>query len=137
MEVILWNALGTVITGLVAYFLKKGTDYVDTKTTILKSQADMQKIENIINHVVADVNQTFVGALKAKSSDGKLTEEERSEAFEKSYDKAKEILSGEGVEVAEELLNTVIESTVRKLSDQEVKPAIINSVKWDGSALNK
>jgi hypothetical protein len=116
-------ALGSVITALVGWLAKRGVDYLDKKTSVLdeasqlaRKEALKERIVEVVTIAVRSTMQTFVDELKAKSADGKLTPEERKEAFSKTYATALGILKSEGVEVGKELLGTTIEAVVGSLN---------------------
>jgi len=116
-------ALGSVITALVGWLAKRGVDYLDKKTSVLdeasqlaRKEALKERIVEVVTIAVRSTMQTFVDDIKAKSADGKLTPEERKEAFSKTYATALGILKSEGVEVGKELLGTTIEAVVGSLN---------------------
>ena len=113
------TALGSVITALVGWLAKRGVDYLDRKTSILdeahqlaRKEALKERIVEVVTIAVRSTMQTFVDDVKAKSVDGKLTPEERREAFRKTFDTALGILKSEGIEVGREVLTATIEAVV-------------------------
>jgi len=117
------TALGSVVVALIGWLAKRGVDYLDMKTSVLDDASQLAKKEALKNRIVEVVTiatkatmQTFVDELKAKSADGKLTPEERKEAFSKTYATALGILRTEGIEVGKELLGTTIEAVVGSLN---------------------
>jgi len=113
------TALGSVIAAFVGWLAKRGVDYLDKKTSVLddanqlvKKEALKERIVEVVTIAVKSTMQTFVDDIKAKSADGKLTKEERSEAFRRSYDTAWGILKSEGIEVGKEILTATIEAVV-------------------------
>ena len=113
------TALGSVITALVGWLAKRGVDYLDKKTSVLdeasqlaRKEALKERIVEVVTIAVRFTMQTFVDEAKAKSADGKLTAEERKEAFQKTFKTALDILKTEGIEVGKELLTAVIEAVV-------------------------
>ena len=117
--VALIGALGTAITALVGWLMKKGLNYLDSKTRFLDQASQLRKKEAIKGRIVEVTElavrstlQTYVDELKAKNADGKLTKDEAKEAFKKSYEAALSVLKAEGIEVGKELLSATIEAIV-------------------------
>ena len=117
------TALGSVIAAFVGWLAKRGVDYLDKKTSVLddanqlvKKDALKERIVEVVTIAVKSTMQTFVDDIKAKSADGKLTKEERNEAYRRSYDTAIDILKSEGLEVGKEVLGTTIEAVVGSMN---------------------
>jgi len=117
--VALIGALGTAITALVGWLMKKGLNYLDAKTKFLDEAGQLKKKEAIKGRIVEvtelavrSTMQTYVDELKERNADGKLTKDEAKEAFKKSYEAALGVLKSEGIDVGRELLSATIEAIV-------------------------
>ncbi len=116
------TALGSIITALIGWLARKGMNYIDHKTRILdeasqvqKKEAIKQKIIDVVTLTARSTMQTYVDELKEKNADGKLTKEEASEAFRRTFDKAISILKEDGIEVTKDILTVIVEAVVGKL----------------------
>lgn len=113
------TALGSVVTALFGWLAKRGVNYLDKKTSVLDEASQLARKEALKNRIVEvatiaarSTMQTFVDDVKAGSADGKLTPDERKEAFRKTYTTALDILKSEGIEVGKEILTATIEAVV-------------------------
>ena len=59
-----------------------------------------------IEEIVVATNQTFVDELR-KGNDGKLTEQQKDEAFKKTYESVKKVVTEEGMDVLNEFIDDV------------------------------
>lgn len=116
------TTLGSVITAAIGWLAKRGVNYLDQKTKVLdeaseiqKKEAVKQKIIDVVTLAARATMQTYVDEIKAKSADGKLTKEEASDAFKKTFEQALTILKQDGIEVTKDVLAVVVEAVVGKL----------------------
>lgn len=116
------TTLGTVITAAIGWLARRGVNYLDQKTRVLdeagelqKKEAMKQKVIDVVTLAARATMQTYVDEIKAKSADGKLTKEEASEAFKKTYGQALAILKQDGIEVTKDVLSVAVEAVVGKL----------------------
>ena len=120
------TSLGSVITGLIGWLVRKGVGYLDKKTKVLDEASEVQRKEAIKNKVVDAVTlvaratmQTYVDEVKARNADGKLTKEDASEALRRTMDQSLELLQREGIEVGKDMLGIVVEAVVGKLKTEK------------------
>lgn len=120
------TTLGTVITAAIGWLARRGVNYLDQKTRVLdeaseiqKKEAMKQKIIDVVTLAARATMQTYVDELKTKSADGKLTKEEASEAFRRTFDKSLELLMRDGIEVGRDVLGVVVEAVVGKLKTEK------------------
>lgn len=120
------TTLGSVTVAMFGWLAKRGVDYVDAKTKVLDEASELERKESMKRKVVDTVTlvaratmQTYVDAVKERNADGKLTQEEASEAFKLTLDKSLELLRREGVEVGKDLLGVVVEAVVGKLKTEK------------------
>jgi len=86
-------AVSTGVAGLIGVYFKAATTKVNQQTSQIANEDDkaiaykvLSDVEDAIKTATVATNQTFVDALKAKSSDGKLSTIEMQEAFKKTFD---------------------------------------------------
>ena len=120
------TSLGSVITALIGWLVRKGVGYLDKKTKVLDEASEVQRKEAIKNKVVDAVTlvaratmQTYVDEVKARNADGKLTKEDASEALRRTMDQSLELLQREGIEVGKDMLGIVVEAVVGKLKTEK------------------
>lgn len=121
--------VGVVATLLLAALamLKKQEIRIETDRLNEELEADMNmKINDIKNDVLEIVekavqytNQTYVDELK-KQGDGKLTKEQQAEAFKRTYERVKDLMTNEAEVYLNEFvrdvplyIKTIIEATVQ------------------------
>jgi hypothetical protein len=120
------SVLGAAITALVGWLTKKGVNFLDKKTSVLDAESEIQRKEAIKNKIVDTVTlvarstmQTYVDEVKARKADGKLTRDEASEAFRRTFDQSFDLLKREGIDVGKDVLGVVIEGVVGKLKAEK------------------
>ena len=105
-------AVTLILTGI-AYLKSKEFKVLDKE---LATDRDLIAIEKknfyknlvleAIEEIVVATNQTFVDELR-KGNDGKLTEQQKDEAFKKTYESVKKVVTEEGMEVLNEFIDDV------------------------------
>lgn len=118
------SAVGAIITAAVTYLSMKLGNWLKTKIKNEKLQKLIDHTLGLTEDIVITVNQTFTDELKKA---GKFDKEAQKEAFNKSLELAKSMISTDGKELLEEAfgdleewLTVVIESKV-----EEVKKLLI------------
>ena len=124
--VALVGALGTILAAVAVFIARRGLEYLETKTQVLKDERDLRKAESIRKRVekavtaaVRATQQTFVDGLKARTEDGKLTGEEAGEAFRRAREAAVSVLKEEGISLGREVLDLLVEAAVHKLKENK------------------
>ena len=123
-EILQWVAttLGAVLTGALLLLSR----WVASKTSVSLLQDAATRLGLACRTAVAEVQQTYVDALKEASADGKLTAEERKAAKDKALVTAKALLGVKGLRLLakafglvngglESMLASSIEATVAEL----------------------
>lgn len=88
----------------------------ETEAEVASRVARQERIEGIVMTATRAVGQTYVSELKAAVADGKLTPEERKEAFAKTITMVhKHLLSEKILDVSSEILEDYIEEAVARL----------------------
>lgn len=117
--------LTTVIVPLLAWGVKTLTSLADAKIEQIKNKTIQDafkeariELENAVMTAVSETQQTFVAALKA---DNTFTKEDAKIAFDKSFERTKEIMSESGmnvIETATGALNALIVAQIEKAVSQ-------------------
>jgi len=95
----LWNpSLWEIIGGLIALIWGFIVAWLKLK------EGKKKKITMAFEAAVQDTYQEYIKPLKAGKDDGKLTKDEVKEAQGKAWDKAKDILKTQGVDLGKEML---------------------------------
>ena len=121
----LLQALAITLAGLAVWLAKKPIGIIDAKTTWLDAEGDWAKkgalqarISRFVGLAVTKTAQTYVDAIK--ESGGKLSAEQKTEAWEATKTNLKEMFADEGVAIGRDIgkiaLDSLIETYVRKLS---------------------
>lgn len=115
----------TVIIPLLTWGVKTLTNLADAKIEQIKNKtiqdafADARmELEDAVFAAVAETQQVFVEALKA---DGQFTAEDAKTAFNKSFERTKEIMSNSGmniIETATGALDALITAQIEKAIKQ-------------------
>jgi hypothetical protein len=111
----------SVIVPLLAWGVKTLTSLADAKIEQIKNKTIQDafkeaksELEQAVMTAVAETQQTFVAALK---SDNTFTKEDAKIAFDKSFERTKEIMSESGmnvIETATGALNALIVAQIEK-----------------------
>jgi hypothetical protein len=111
----------SVIVPLLAWGVKTLTSLADAKIEQIKNKTTQDafkeaksELEQAVMTAVAETQQTFVAALK---SDNTFTKEDAKIAFDKSFERTKEIMSESGmnvIETATGALNALIVAQIEK-----------------------
>lgn len=118
-----------LILGLVVSLIRYAKAMIDAKTAEISANIKDSKIrsaissaEDCVTTVVLEMSQTVVDDLKAKSADGKLTDDEIKAIKSDALEKIKKLISGEIYNTlstvfgdVEAWLNCKIEAEVKKL----------------------
>lgn len=119
---IIFGLVITIVLSIIAYLMTK-----EIKTTS-ENEKEIARFEKYnfyknlvlttIEKAVKTTNQTFTDELKKH---GKLTDEQKTEAFNKTYEAVKKVLTDEGIKVLNEFIKDVpywiseiIEATVKE-----------------------
>ncbi|MDD3064510.1 MAG: hypothetical protein PHX50_17125 [Massilibacteroides sp.] len=116
----------TVIIPLLTWGVKTLTNLADAKIEQIKNKTVRDafaeariELEEAVFTAVSETQQTFVEALKV---DGQFTADDAKEAFDKSFQRAKEIMSNSGMEIIETatgaldaLITAQIEKAIKEL----------------------
>lgn len=104
-------AIAAALGSVVIYAVKVAADKAKVKIDAIASeqyrqdaQTALAHAQDVIDTVVKETNQRLVDDLKRKSADGKLTGEEISQAFNRSYWKTRRLLGDEALGELKEIL---------------------------------
>ena len=75
--------------------VKKQTEILDDERTARLMYNILHEAEAIIVTAINETNKTFTDSLKEKAEDGKLTSQEKEEAFAKTYTRVRNLMSDE------------------------------------------
>ena len=122
---IIMTIIMPVIVSLLAWGVKTLTSLADAKIEQIKNKTIQDafkeariELENAVMTAVSETQQTFVAALKA---DNTFTKEDAKIAFDKSFERTKEIMSESGmnvIETATGALNALIVAQIEKAVSQ-------------------
>lgn len=89
------------------YLLPKIKEWLDTKIDGEKhgyAEKVAIRATDAVYTAVSEVGQTYVDAIKAGKADGKLTDEEKSEAKKRAEKRARELIGPKGIKVLADVL---------------------------------
>ncbi len=128
-----------VLVALAGWLTKKFVNWLDSKTSVMDVVKDYQKKAKIKDAIVffaelavRQTAQTFVDGCRERSKDGKLTSDEKKEAFAEARTAFLDMLSFEGLELGQEVgaavLKSVIEGWVAKLAHENLVAPITDAL---------
>ena len=119
---ILFSALGTIITGLLAWLVSAATNWISSKIKDKNAAKILTSVTTLVTNVVQATYQSYVEALKGTNA---WTKEAQKEALNKALTTIKSQLNSEGIKFieenygnVEEYLKTLIESVLYKLKNK-------------------
>lgn len=143
-DLILQSGLLAVFLGFVVSGIKYGKAYIDARTLEATAKIKDANIKNAVNTaedsittVVAELAQTTVEDLKAKSADGKLTAEDAEQIKSDAVTKVQELLSDDVTQTlhtifgdAEKWIDSKIEAAIKAsklaIDSNTIKSAVTN-----------
>lgn len=119
---ILFSAIGTVLTGLLAWLVSIITSWISSKVKDKNAAKILTSITTLVTNVVQATYQSYVEALKGTDA---WTKEAQEAALNKALTTIKSQLNSEGIKFieenygnVEEYLKTLIESVLYKLKNK-------------------
>ena len=119
---ILFSAIGTILTGLLAWLISIITNWINSKIKDKNAAKILTSITTLVTNVVQATYQSYVEALKGTDA---WTKEAQEAALNKALTTIKSQLNNEGIKFieenygnVEEYLKTLIESVLYKLKNK-------------------
>lgn len=119
---ILFSAIGTILTGLLAWLVSIITNWINSKIKDKNAAKILTSITSLVTNVVQATYQSYVEALKGTDA---WTKEAQEIALNKALTTIKSQLNSEGIKFieenygnVEEYLKTLIESVLYKLKNK-------------------
>ena len=119
---ILFSAIGTILTGLLAWLISIITNWINSKIKDKNAAKILTSITTLVTNVVQATYQSYVEALKGTDA---WTKEAEEAALNKALTTIKSQLNSEGIKFieenygnVEEYLKTLIESVLYKLKNK-------------------
>lgn len=119
---ILFSAIGTILTGLLAWLVSIITNWINSKIKDKNAAKILTSVTALVTNVVQATYQSYVEALKGTDA---WTKEAQEAALNKALTTIKSQLNSEGIKFieenygnVEEYLKTLIESVLYKLKNK-------------------
>lgn len=119
---ILFSAIGTILTGLLAWLVSIITNWINSKIKDKNAAKILTSVTTLVTNVVQATYQSYVEALKGTDA---WTKEAQETALNKALTTIKSQLNSEGIKFieenygnVEEYLKTLIESVLYKLKNK-------------------
>ena len=119
---ILFSAIGTILTGLLAWLVSIITNWINSKIKDKNAAKILTSVTTLVTNVVQATYQSYVEALKGTDA---WTKEAQEAALNKALTTIKSQLNSEGIKFieenygnVEEYLKTLIESVLYKLKNK-------------------
>ena len=119
---ILFSAIGTILTGLLAWLVSIITNWINSKIKDKNAAKILTSVTTLVTNVVQATYQSYVEALKGTDA---WTKEAQETALNKALTTIKSQLNSEGIKFieenygnVEEYLKTLIESILYKLKNK-------------------
>ena len=119
---ILFSAIGTILTGLLAWLVSIITHWINSKIKDKNAAKILTSITTLVTNVVQATYQSYVEALKGTDA---WTKKAQEEALNKAFTTIKNQLNNEGIKFieenygnVEEYIKTLIESILYKLKNK-------------------
>ena len=119
---ILFSAIGTILTGLLAWLVSIITHWINSKIKDKNAAKILTSVTTLVTNVVQATYQSYVEALKGTDA---WTKEAQEAALNKALTTIKSQLNSEGIKFieenygnVEEYLKTLIESVLYKLKNK-------------------
>ena len=119
---ILFSAIGTILTGLLAWLVSIITNWINSKIKDKNAAKILTSVTSLVTNVVQATYQSYVEALKGTDA---WTKEAQEAALNKALTTIKSQLNSEGIKFieenygnVEEYLKTLIESILYKLKNK-------------------
>lgn len=119
---ILFSAIGTILTGLLAWLVSIITNWINSKIKDKNAAKILTSVTALVTNVVQATYQSYVEALKGTDA---WTKEAQEAALNKALTTIKSQLNNEGIKFieenygnVEEYLKTLIESVLYKLKNK-------------------
>lgn len=119
---ILFSAIGTILTGLLAWLVSIVTNWINSKIKDKNAAKILTSVTALVTNVVQATYQSYVEALKGTDA---WTKEAQEKALNKALTTIKSQLNSEGIKFieenygnVEEYLKTLIESVLYKLKNK-------------------
>ena len=119
---ILFSAIGTILTGLLAWLVSIITNWINSKIKDKNAAKILTSVTSLVTNVVQATYQSYVEALKGTDA---WTKEAQEAALNKALTTIKSQLNSEGIKFieenygnVEEYLKTLIESVLYKLKNK-------------------
>lgn len=119
---ILFSAIGTILTGLLAWLVSIITNWINSKIKDKNAAKILTSVTALVTNVVQATYQSYVEALKGTNA---WTKEAQEAALNKALTTIKSQLNSEGIKFieenygnVEEYLKTLIESVLYKLKNK-------------------
>ena len=119
---ILFSAIGTILTGLLAWLVSIITNWINSKIKDKNAAKILTSVTSLVTNVVQATYQSYVEALKGTDA---WTKEAQETALNKALTTIKSQLNSEGIKFieenygnVEEYLKTLIESVLYKLKNK-------------------
>ena len=119
---ILFSAIGTILTGLLAWLVSIITHWINSKIKDKNAAKILTSVTSLVTNVVQATYQSYVEALKGTDA---WTKEAQEAALNKALTTIKSQLNSEGIKFieenygnVEEYLKTLIESVLYKLKNK-------------------
>ena len=119
---ILFSAIGTILTGLLAWLISIITNWINSKIKDKNAAKILTSVTTLVTNVVQATYQSYVEALKGTDA---WTKEAQEAALNKALTTIKSQLNSEGIKFieenygnVEEYLKTLIESVLYRLKNK-------------------
>lgn len=119
---ILFSAIGTILTGLLAWLISIITNWINSKIKDKNAAKILTSVTTLVTNVVQATYQSYVEALKGTDA---WTKEAQKTALNKALTTIKSQLNSEGIKFieenygnVEEYLKTLIESVLYRLKNK-------------------
>jgi hypothetical protein len=98
------SSLAPLVVAAILWAIKQGTDWLKSKTKNEQVQGALDIANDVTMTVVMALQQTMAGPLKAAASDGKLTDDEKTQLKRAAIDALKQAYGESGLKELQKIL---------------------------------